>query len=216
MIQSQHIGTCTSPLGVFTNMPRAFPNGGLAAWQEELWGSNIYPPPNDLLSAPPDGAHSQDARYRDGVSAASNVFPQQHNSNTRPSNRSLLERLATAEPDARTLLPCEFCGRRPKNPSDARRHLNIHIRPFICLEENCPATRGFASKNDLERHKKCVHGIIPEAGPRVWYICPIGGRDGCRKLWPRMDNLRTHVVRNHPGCEGVPPLLVDPDMDHTP
>ncbi|KAF2216689.1 hypothetical protein CERZMDRAFT_92761 [Cercospora zeae-maydis SCOH1-5] len=87
---------------------------------------------------------------------------------------------------------------------------------IVCVEENCPATREFASKMDMERHKKCGHGVSPEAGPRDWYICPIGGHDGCRKLWPRMDNLRTYVARNHPGFEGVPPWLVDPDMDHTP
>ena len=117
----------------------------------------------------------------------------------------------SAETSRPGLSPCGFCSRPPRNHSDAGRHLNIHIRPYICVEESCPATRGFATVHDLERHKKSVHNMIPQAGPKLWYICPVGGTEGCRKMWPRRDNLRKHVARYHPGHEEEAPLIVDPD-----
>lgn len=112
---------------------------------------------------------------------------------------------------AQNSLACEFCSRISRSPSDASKHLNTHIRPFICTEQDCPSVRGFASKHDLERHKKSVHNLIPTAGSRKWYICPIGGGEGCLKMWPRLDNCKAHMERKHRGSAAVAPLVVDPD-----
>ncbi|EME83570.1 uncharacterized protein MYCFIDRAFT_81596 [Pseudocercospora fijiensis CIRAD86] len=103
--------------------------------------------------------------------------------------------------------PCPICDRIPRNASDADRHMRIHTRPFVCQETGCKITRGFASKNDLERHKKSVHLMMPEAGPKAWYMCPVGGFDKCVQLWPRKDNLRVHMRRQH-GADGNQDVIV--------
>ncbi|KXT08797.1 hypothetical protein AC579_2553 [Pseudocercospora musae] len=104
--------------------------------------------------------------------------------------------------------PCSFCNKRiPANASGAKRHARIHTRPFVCTETGCKVTRGFASKNDLERHKKSVHLVMPEAGPKGWYECPIGGFDKCMKLWPRKDNLHVNLRKQHK-TEGKQDVIV--------
>ncbi|KAF7190536.1 hypothetical protein HII31_08250 [Pseudocercospora fuligena] len=103
--------------------------------------------------------------------------------------------------------PCTVCNRISRNASDAERPMRIHTRPFVCEEAGCKVVRGFASKNDLERHKKTVHFMMPEAGPKAWYVCPVGGFDKCMKLWPRKDNLRVHMRRQH-GADGSQDVIV--------
>jgi hypothetical protein len=78
-----------------------------------------------------------------------------------------------------------------------RKHEARHKKQFICDEPNCQRKEGFGTKNDLERHKKCVHHKIPDRGPKKKYKC-FG--DHCvrqHKLWPRLDNFRQHLGRIH-------------------
>ncbi|KAI7392040.1 hypothetical protein KC328_g7227 [Hortaea werneckii] len=81
----------------------------------------------------------------------------------------------------RQTFPCNLCGKELKNLSEAR-------------------TQGFATKNDLERHRKSVHGKTPTVGMKKGYVCK-----GCPsvpeghkvKFWPRRDNFKAHAVRKH-------------------
>ncbi|KKA18393.1 hypothetical protein T310_7656 [Rasamsonia emersonii CBS 393.64] len=90
---------------------------------------------------------------------------------------------------------CSWTG---KCPSDKKKHEARHTKQWICDEPNCTRKEGFGTINDLERHKKCVHGKIPGRGPKKMYMC--FGRN-CRrssKKWPRYDNFRQHLRRAHP------------------
>lgn len=66
--------------------------------------------------------------------------------------------------------------------------------------EVCPHRQdGFATRNDLERHRKGVHGLVPRVGPKGGYICSEcldSQDDKAGKWWPRKDNFKNHV-RNH-------------------
>ncbi|KAI7281515.1 hypothetical protein KC345_g4062 [Hortaea werneckii] len=84
---------------------------------------------------------------------------------------------------------CNLCGKELKNLSQAR-----------CSEPHCKRTQGFATNNDLERHRKSVHGKTPTVGMKKGYVCkscppvPEGHKV---KFWPRRDNFKAHAVRKH-------------------
>ena len=113
------------------------------------------------------------------------------------------------------------CGKELKNRSDAvsdlhslsnfatwliccSKHKLQHEKPFRC--DLCSRNEGFATKNDLERHRKSKHEVDPRVGKATKYVC-----HACRpspgskeKLWPRLDNFKAHVKRKH----------APPDLDH--
>ena len=95
---------------------------------------------------------------------------------------------------------CPECGKVPKNQSDALKHEYQHTRPFQCSEFGCTRAKGFATNNDLERHRKSMHGATPSVGEKDGYTCkacPDPGPGGPRKWWPRNDNFRAHIRRKH-------------------
>ncbi|KAF2172480.1 hypothetical protein M409DRAFT_50172 [Zasmidium cellare ATCC 36951] len=99
------------------------------------------------------------------------------------------------------LVPCSWCGKQPKNLSDAKKHSLTHVKPHLCEEPNCERTKGFATINDLERHKKSVHSLLPSVGSAAGYICaacPVPDGGSQRKFWPRRDNFKAHIKRKHP------------------
>ncbi|KAL8873004.1 MAG: hypothetical protein Q9174_001464 [Haloplaca sp. 1 TL-2023] len=57
--------------------------------------------------------------------------------------------------------------------------------------------KAFSTVNDLDRHKKSVHKLLP-LGDRS-YRCAAPGCPKGEKLWPRLDNFRQHCTRIHPG-----------------
>lgn len=117
-----------------------------------------------------------------------------------------------------------------------RRHHARHVKPFKCMEamiipphlqtssrhqaqretpalpsshaERSRCDKAFATKNELERHRKSVHYCIPEVGPREWYRCPIAGCKVGERLWPRRDNLLVHMKQAHPKSVGAELWLV--------
>jgi hypothetical protein len=112
-----------------------------------------------------------------------------------------------------------------------RRHYARHVKPFKCSEpmlipphlqtpsrpqlytpapaspstgaERSKCDKAFATKNELERHRKSVHYCIPEVGPREWYRCPIEDCKVAERLWPRRDNLLVHMKQAHPDNVGA-------------
>ncbi|CAK1354625.1 unnamed protein product [Cercospora beticola] len=103
-----------------------------------------------------------------------------------------------------SLTPCQHCQRLPKNHSDAKKHAETHLRRWKCETAGCTRKDGFATLNDLERHRKSVHSLRPSVGSVFGYICQecvqkSEGRD--RKFWPRRDNFKAHIRRRHPRCD---------------
>ncbi|KAI7210530.1 hypothetical protein KC333_g8176 [Hortaea werneckii] len=76
----------------------------------------------------------------------------------------------------------------------------VRSDPIANREPGCRRTQGFATNNDLERHRKSVHGKTPTVGMKKGYVCK-----GCPpvpeghkvKFWPRRDNFKAHAVRKH-------------------
>jgi hypothetical protein len=116
----------------------------------------------------------------------------------------------------RPLARCPVCGRSPKNQSDSksvllttaddtytdlsRKHELTHTRPYRCAEPHCNRKDGFATENDLQRHRKSVHNLLPTVGSTAGYICAACPPEGNHpvKFWPRRDNFKAHVKRKHP------------------
>lgn len=93
-------------------------------------------------------------------------------------------------------LTCKSCGIVTKTPSDFKKHQARHEAPFKCDYENCPRyTRGFATVNDLYRHKKSVHG--ENARGSKYYKCFAPNCPKADRPWPRLDNFRQHLNRMH-------------------
>jgi len=84
--------------------------------------------------------------------------------------------------------------------------MDKHGRPYKCAIADCTRSNGFASKGDLERHKKTVHGqlLLHEATTRPsnsLYYCP---EPSCNRslllsnnAFARKDHLQEHIKRMH-------------------
>ncbi|KAL8419084.1 hypothetical protein RB594_002331 [Gaeumannomyces avenae] len=90
---------------------------------------------------------------------------------------------------------CHICHENHRTPSDLKKHIARHTRPHLCQVANCPRTRGFSTANDLARHTRSRHPDINAQGH--FYKCKLGLCANGRKLWPRADNFRQHLVRKH-------------------
>ncbi|KAL8993686.1 MAG: hypothetical protein Q9169_006163 [Polycauliona sp. 2 TL-2023] len=62
---------------------------------------------------------------------------------------------------------------------------------------------GFSTNNDLDRHKKSVHKIMPKNSTDKSFRCAAINCSKRDKIWPRLDNFRQHCLRIHPeeACE---------------
>ncbi|KAI7196774.1 hypothetical protein KC363_g627 [Hortaea werneckii] len=104
-------------------------------------------------------------------------------------NRGTVARVGGRLGRAKQTFSCNICGKELKNLSEAR-----------CSEPGCRRTQGFATNNDLERHRKSVHGKTPTVGMKKGYVCkacppvPAGHKV---KFWPRRDNFKAHALRKH-------------------
>lgn len=76
------------------------------------------------------------------------------------------------------------------------KHLQRHKKPHTCPYPDCSRrVNGFASNNDLVRHKRTVHGEITNGRSFVCRHEPCTKKE--IKLWPRADNFRSHLLRVH-------------------
>ena len=73
-----------------------------------------------------------------------------------------------------------------------------HEKPFKCKYPGCPRSRqGFTSRNDLDRHNKSVHKQPPTNSNDRSFVCQGAGCTKRRKIWPRLDNFKSHCERMH-------------------
>jgi len=95
----------------------------------------------------------------------------------------------------RPLFVCECCNSVVKTRSELKKHMYRHEKPFKCDFPSCGRSTGFSTVNDLERHKRSKHPSSVTS--KTQYRCvatPCKSKD---KLWPRLDNFRSHLKRMH-------------------
>ena len=111
---------------------------------------------------------------------------------------------------AKRTYPCPECGELLKCNSEFkygihfhantclltgnRKHMLKHTKPFKCDVPGCKRTEGFATVNDLERHKKSLHRI--DIG-KLSYQCAIEDCSCREKIWPRVYDFKQHVESMH-------------------
>ena len=72
-------------------------------------------------------------------------------------------------------------------------------KEFKCDIPGCTrATKTFFSLNDLDRHKKSVHEMMPTTGDKRVFVCTGAACNKIDKIWPRLDNFKSHLSRKHP------------------
>lgn len=83
--------------------------------------------------------------------------------------------------------------------SVSRKHVLRHEKPWKCGVPNCKRQQeGFSTKNDLDRHKKSVHAVLPDGLTNdKTYICAAAKCAKKNKVWPRADNFKQHCDRVH-------------------
>lgn len=94
---------------------------------------------------------------------------------------------------------CDFegCAWTGKTHSDFKKHCARHDLHHICDHDDCSRRgKGFATVNDLQRHRRSVHKLLEE-GER-FYRCLAKGCSKPTKDWPRKDNFRSHLRKTHP------------------
>ncbi|KAL8958299.1 MAG: hypothetical protein Q9183_005866, partial [Haloplaca sp. 2 TL-2023] len=79
------------------------------------------------------------------------------------------------------------------------KHVLRHEKPYKCDFPKCPKVDGFSTQNDLDRHKKSVHKIMPKNSNDRSFRCAAMNCPKKEKIWPRLDNFRQHCVRIHDG-----------------
>ena len=62
--------------------------------------------------------------------------------------------------------------------------------------EYCNGDKLFSTVNDLDRHRKTVHGLV-SLGEKIW-MCQVAGCSVSTKIWVRLDNFKQHIHRIHP------------------
>ncbi|MCJ1439376.1 hypothetical protein MMC27_008768 [Xylographa pallens] len=93
---------------------------------------------------------------------------------------------------------CQDCRITCKNQSDYKKHLHRHSKSFVCGEADCSrGSKGFSTKNDLDRHKKSVHHIVLENTMDRSFKCAGINCAKREKVWPRLDNFKSHCIRMH-------------------
>ncbi|CAL3967700.1 unnamed protein product [Diplocarpon coronariae] len=95
-------------------------------------------------------------------------------------------------------LVCPACNKTVKTNSELKKHDLRHRKPFVCCVIGCPRTEGFSTSNDLERHSKSKHpSHFPETACSKRFHCHFHGCKSQDKVWPRLDNFRSHLKRVH-------------------
>ncbi|KAF7954293.1 hypothetical protein EAE96_005422 [Botrytis aclada] len=94
---------------------------------------------------------------------------------------------------------CLTCQKSVKTKSELKKHDLRHKKPFVCNYPHCGRTEGFSTTNDLDRHTKSKHPLAAtsKAESIKRYRCVVPGCKSKDKLWPRLDNFRSHLKRVH-------------------
>lgn len=100
-------------------------------------------------------------------------------------------------PRNNSTLECHICGVKSKCPSDHKKHMLKHEKPFRCTQPGCSRTQGFITVNDLNRHLKSVHKVKVNCRTRS-FKCASAKCRNPDKEWPRLDNFKQHIIRMHP------------------
>jgi hypothetical protein len=90
---------------------------------------------------------------------------------------------------------CTICQKPVKFPSELKMHDLRHWKPFACNVPGCE--RGFSTTNGLERHTKIKHPSPPFWEMSEKFRCLVPGCKSKNKVWPRLDNFRSHLKRVH-------------------
>lgn len=160
-------------------------------------------------TSPNKDVHPQFLSPTAGNSRASR---QRRASRTRPRASSVSTGYSKASSRTGQPLPrCPYCWKEkeeeriPRNKSEQKKHEQTHTKPFKCDVEGCTSS-GFATQNDLERHQKAKHVMLPQHGAGKYYRCIVPHCSKADKIWDRKDNFKAHVERTH---KDVPKQDVD-------
>lgn len=93
------------------------------------------------------------------------------------------------------LPPIRTLSKDLKGPNGRSRRSS---RDFICREPTCTRNIGFTTRNDLLRHLKAVHGVLPDSPNDRSFKCAGLRCPKKDKLWHRQDNFKSHIRRMHP------------------
>lgn len=86
--------------------------------------------------------------------------------------------------------------------SSYRKHMARHNKSHEC--QLCG--KAFSTNNDLDRHKKSIHKLLPNNRSNRMFRCASTDCPKKDKLWPRLDNFRQHCTRIH-GNEDIDELV---------
>lgn len=78
-----------------------------------------------------------------------------------------------------------------------RKHHLRHNKSFRCGFPDCTNKDGLGTANDLARHIKSKHPSFAPSEIVRRYKCHVPGCKSKDKIWPRLDNFRSHVKRIH-------------------
>ncbi|PGH18480.1 hypothetical protein AJ80_04450 [Polytolypa hystricis UAMH7299] len=141
--------------------------------------------------------HQQASRIPPAPGYSQSVYQYPHSGSQLGHNWSNEKESQT--PTAEPVFTCDVakCTWKGRCPSDKKKHMQRHEKKFLCLVPGCTRKTGFGTINDLERHKKCIHGIEPKHGTSKLYKC--FGANCPRKDQdrPRFDNFCQHLRRVH-------------------
>lgn len=86
-------------------------------------------------------------------------------------------------------------GLQPGRFDVSAKQTKRRLKAFSC--SLCPKDKpkNFGTKNDLDRHMKSVHNQYRTG--TIFWLCPFAACSSLRKLWPRFDNFKTHVLHMH-------------------
>ncbi|KAI1941790.1 hypothetical protein LOZ66_001271 [Ophidiomyces ophidiicola] len=125
------------------------------------------------------------------------LTPFSHDQTDNQTTRSRGSRQSTKSSFACEISECDWVG---KTRSELKKHTDRHEKPYKCDISGCKRSQGFATPNDLDRHRKSVHGILPTHGTDKVFRCFVRNCSKALKVWPRADNFRQHLTRVHKGC----------------
>ncbi|KAL3424271.1 C2H2 type zinc finger domain protein [Phlyctema vagabunda] len=98
--------------------------------------------------------------------------------------------------DTNTLY-CNTCAQYVKTRSELKKHHLRHTKPFVCNVPECSRKDGFSTVNDLDRHKRSKHPHISPSTRNKAFHCIFPGCKSKDKVWPRLDNFKSHLKRVH-------------------
>ena len=180
--------------------------------RESTW--QIEPPPRrEITSLVPIEPRQAPIAFEAVNSAAIRQSERQYPAIERPQRRASTSAEYPRDPSYTTITPRRLSpkrfsftngppvfGTRPDQPI-------LAPKPFRCTVTGCHREQGFTTRNDLERHMKSLHNILPAGNDPRRFRCAGPNCNKKDKIWPRLDNFRKHITRIHPD-EDVDDLVV--------